>query len=81
MALRIKVLSAIPWRVWGEKKRHRTCHQIIESIYYCIERAAKKFEKFKKQIQKNKFNKNLLKEIEEVFSIPPSVKRDKDIIE
>jgi hypothetical protein len=75
-SLRIKVLSAIPWRVWGEKKRHRTCPQTIESIYYCIERTVKKFEKFKQQIQKNKVSKNLLEEIEEVFSIPPSIKQN-----
>ena len=74
-ALRIRVLSTIPWRIWGEKKRHRTCPQTIESIYYCVERAAKKFNKFKKQIRGGKISKNLVKEIEEVFSIPPSIKR------
>ena len=78
--LRIKVLSSIPWRVWGEKKRHRTCPQIIESIYYCIERAAKKFNKFKKQIREGKINKNLVKEIEEVFSIPPSIKQKPEFL-
>jgi thymidylate synthase ThyX len=78
--LRFKVLSTIPWRVWGEKKRHRTCPQIIESIYYCIERAAGKFKKFKKQIKQRKLSKNLIKEIEEVFSIPPSVKRNKEFL-
>ena len=74
-ALKIKVLSSIPWRIWGEKKRHRTCPQIIESIYFCVERAAKKFNKFKKQIKEGKINKNLVREIEQVFSIPPSIKR------
>ena len=78
LALRFKVLSSIPWRVWGEKKRHRTCPQIIESIYYCIERAAKKFKKFKKQIKQKKINEALVKEIEEVFSIPPSIKQNKE---
>ena len=79
-ALRIKVLSSIPWRVWGEKKRHRTCPQIIESIYYCIERAYQKFRKFKKQIKQKKYNKNTIREIEEVFSIPPSIKQDKRLL-
>lgn len=76
LVLRIKVLSTIPWRVWGEKKRHRTCPQIIESIYYCVERAVKEFEKFKQPIQKKSINKNLLKTIETVFSIPPSIKKN-----
>jgi len=79
-ALRIKVLSSIPWRVWGEKKRHRTCPQIIESIYYCIERTYQRFKKFKRQIKRQKYNKNTIREIEEVFSIPPSIKRDKTLL-
>ena len=79
-ALRIRVLSTIPWRIWGEKKRHRTCPQIIESIYYCVERADKKFSKFKKQIKEGKINKNLVKEIEEVFSVPPSIKQKPEFL-
>ena len=80
LALKIKVLSSIPWRVWGEKKRHRTCLQVIESIYYCIERAAKEFAKFKKQIKQKKINEALVKEIEEVFSIPPAIKQNKKLL-
>lgn len=80
LALRIKVLSTIPWRVWGEKKRHRTCPQIIESIYYCIERTAKVFNKFKQQIKKGKINDKIVKEIEQVFSIPPSIKQNKILL-
>ena len=79
-AARIKVLSVIPWRVWGEKKRHRTCPQIIESIYYCTERTAEKFWKFKRQIKQGKINSKLVKEIEEVFSIPPSIKQKKELL-
>ncbi len=79
-ALRIKVLSSIPWRIWGEKKRHRTCPQIIESIYYCIDRTSARFKKFKKQIKQQKFNKRFIKEIEEVFSIPPAIKQDKELL-
>jgi len=80
LALRIKVLSSVPWRVWGEKKRHRTCPQIIESIYYCIERAAKEFSKFRKQIEAKKINKKIIKAIEEVFSIPPSIRQNKEFL-
>jgi len=80
LALKIKVLSSIPWRVWGEKKRHRTCPQIVESIYYCIERTAKQFKKFQKQIKQNKISKGLVKGIEEGFSIPPSVKQNKKLL-
>lgn len=75
LALRAKVLSSVPWRVWGEKKRHRTCPQVIESIYYCVERAIKKFSKLKKQI-----DKKTLKEIEEIFSVPPSIKNNPEFL-
>ncbi|MBU0476755.1 FAD-dependent thymidylate synthase [Patescibacteria group bacterium] len=81
LAFKIKVLSSVPWRVWGEKKRHRTCPQVIESVYFCIERAAKRFENFKDQIQKKQINKEIVKEIEEVFSIPPSIKQNQGLLE
>ncbi len=80
LCLKFRVLSAIPWRIWGEKKRHRTCHQIIESIYYCINRASKKIGQFGREIKEKKINKKAIKEIEEVFSIPPSIKQNKDIL-
>jgi len=80
LAIKIKVLSSIPWRVWGEKKRHRTCPQIIESIYYAIDRAAEKFKKFKKQIEQRKISQTTLKEIAKVFSIPPSIKQNPTLL-
>ena len=76
LCLKFRVLSAIPWRIWGEKKRHRTCHQIIESIYYCIDRAGKRISKFSQTIKAKKINKKIVEEIEEVFSIPPSIKQN-----
>lgn len=81
LALRFKMLSAIPWRVWGERKRHRTCLQVIESIYYCIERAEKRFKKYGKEIKKGVVTKKTIDEIEEVFSIPPSVVLNKKLLE
>jgi len=83
--LRIKVLSSIPWRIWGEKKRHRTCPQIIESVYYCIERTAKIFQKNKKlikELDKHSFISSLrfAREIEEVFSISPSIKNNQKLL-
>ena len=79
-ALRIKILSSIPWRIWGEKKRHRTCPQIIESIYYCAARAEKTLLKFKAGIERGKITARALREIEGVFSVPPSVKQDKYLL-
>jgi len=79
-AIRFRVLSSVPWRVWGDKKRHRTCPQIIESIYYCIERAVKKFRKFEKQIKNKVIDNKTIEEIEEIFSIPPSIKNNSEFL-
>ncbi|KPJ71557.1 hypothetical protein AMJ50_01555 [Parcubacteria bacterium DG_74_3] len=76
LVLKFRFLSSVPWRIWGEKKRHRTCPQVVESIYYCIERTIKIFHKFKNQIEKRKINKNTIKKIEKFFSIPPSIKKN-----
>ncbi len=80
LSLKIKVLSSIPWRIWGEKKRHRTCPQIIESIYYCTERAIEIFKKYKKEIKCGKISSKAVREIEQVFSIPPSVERNEELL-
>jgi len=79
-ALRFKILSTIPWRVWGEKKRHRTVPQIIESIYFSAERAAEKFSQFKNPIEKRQITQKKVKEIEEIFSIPPSIKNNPEFL-
>ncbi len=81
LAFRFKMLSAIPWRVWGERKRHRSCHQIIESIYYVIERAEKIFRKYKQNIRSGSINKKLVDEIDKIFSIPPSVINNRKLLE
>lgn len=47
LAAQVQVWSSVAWRVWGDKKRHRTVPQIVESIYYCIERAWKVVRKLK----------------------------------
>jgi len=79
-SLLFRILSSIPICVWTEKKRHRTCPQVIESLYFCVERAAKKFKKFKKQIEKSRINKILIREIEEVFSIPPTIRNNPEFL-
>jgi thymidylate synthase ThyX len=38
----IKIGSNIPWRIWGEVKRHRTLSQDTESIYHAVNRAIEK---------------------------------------
>ena len=81
LAVNIKVLSNVSWRVWGEKKRHRTVPQVVDSIYYSIEQAIKKL-KTKNKKQKTPFDsaqgrhiKNI-KIIESCFSVPPTIKKN-----
>lgn len=80
LAIDLKILSSVPWRVWGEKKRHRTCHQVIESVYYCAERAGNKFKEFEKEIERGNINDRMTREIEEVFSIPFQIKENKEML-
>lgn len=78
LALRFKMLSSIPWRIWGEKKRHRTVPQAVESIYYCANRAMERFSKLK--AGEKKPGREDLKKIEEVVSVPPSVKKNPELL-
>jgi len=80
LSANIKILSSVAWRVWGDKKRHRTVPMIVESVYYCIERAAKIFSQYKSQIKNHKLNKKALDNINSVFSIPPTVLNNKDFL-
>lgn len=77
-SLNFKVLSSVCWRVWGEKKRHRTVPQVVESVYYCAERA---FKKLKRQKAKGKITIQNLKLIDLVFSIPPTIRSKKEWLE
>lgn len=79
-AVKFKILSSIPWRVWGEKKRHRTVPQTIESIYYCVQRASKIFNKFAEKIRKNEIDKKIVEELQEFFSIPPSIEKNPEFL-
>jgi len=45
LSANIKMFSSVAWRVWGDKKRHRTVPMVVESVYYCAERAVKVFNK------------------------------------
>lgn len=80
LSLRIKIVSSVAWRVWGEKKRHRTCPQVVESVYFCIDRACRKFRRFKPAINRKTINSRTIKEISDVFSIPPSIIRNQKFL-
>lgn len=80
LSANIKILSSVAWRVWGDKKRHRTVPMVVESVYYCADRAAKVLNLYKNQIKNHKLNKKTLDNINSVFSIPPAVLNNKDFL-
>lgn len=71
--LSFKVLSSVIWRVWGEKKRHRTVPQVVESVYYCLDQAWNVF----KKIDPNQ-GLSSIEKIDSVFSIPALVRTNKE---
>ncbi|MBI4837426.1 MAG: FAD-dependent thymidylate synthase [Candidatus Portnoybacteria bacterium] len=80
LAANIKILSTVVLRVWGEKKRHRTVSMVVESIYYCVDRAAKIFKKYEKQIQQKKLDKKAIDRLGQVYSIPQSVAANEEFL-
>jgi len=61
LAFSVTVPSRVPWRVWGEKKRHRTVPMVVDSIYYSIDP--------EKTIRDRKNSGSF-------FSIPPTIKKN-----
>ena len=84
LAVNIKVLSNISWRVWGEKKRHRTVPQVVDSIYYSIANAIEKVQECEEREERRLksattsaiTSANTLANIIKYFSIPPTIKKN-----
>lgn len=76
-ALSLSVIASVSWRVWGEKKRHRTIPQVVDSIYASVRRALKVFKKAYSQIKAGRIEDKLLREIDFVFAVPPTIAADK----
>jgi len=77
----LTILSSVSWRVWGEKKRHRTVPMVSESIYYCVDRAEKVFIKYKKAIMGGKLTLSQAKELDMAIAIPDSVRNNPEYLE
>ncbi len=67
----IRIASNIPWRVWGEVKRHRTLSQDTESVYHAVNRTIP-------IVRYNWLQGNRAGNWEQVLSIPNSVEKDQD---
>ncbi len=73
-SVRCRVLSAVSWRVWGEKKRHRTVPMVCESLYEAIH-ATSRF------LQTTPFAETdaYIMAFDRYFSVPPAVQKDKTV--
>jgi thymidylate synthase ThyX len=78
LTVEVHLASVIPWRVWGELKRHRTVPQNAESIYKAINRA--KDALYAHDIAYLEHPEEYVQELEKVISIPPSIKADKELL-
>jgi hypothetical protein len=76
----VKILSRVPWRVWSEKKRHRTVPMVVDSIYFAVERAQKVFTRLGGKIEKKKLTKADISVVEQVFSIPPTIGKNQELL-
>jgi hypothetical protein len=79
-AVNIKMFSTTAWRVWGDKKRHRTVPMTVDSVYSCAGRALKTLRGYKKQIESKDLPHAAVDAIDAVFSVPPGVCADKEFL-
>jgi hypothetical protein len=79
-ALQVKVLSSVSWRVWGDKKRHRTVPLTPDSVYYSLLRCRPLFEKLSSKIARASLTKSELAQIDRYFSLPPCLLSEKNLL-
>lgn len=77
-AITVRSISRVSWRIWRDKKRHRTAPVTTESIYYCIDRAVRSYEKFEKKIKSGGLNSKQLRELDLALAIPPAIAERKE---
>jgi len=80
LSIEVLLASRPSWRVWGEKKRHRTVPQIVDSIYYAVGEASDIFEKNLAKIKDEKLGDELLLKIDRHFSIPPTIRSKPEVL-
>ncbi|MFA6492574.1 MAG: FAD-dependent thymidylate synthase [Patescibacteria group bacterium] len=78
--LSLKILSSVSWRVWSEKKRHRTVPMVPDSIYYSLERCQQVFKKYNSKISQRKLSKKDLSMIDRFFTLPYPIRANKEFL-
>lgn len=80
LAVRFDIASRVSWRVWGEKKRHRTVPMIADSIYYSVEKTEKVLKKYKGKVERENLREKELEEINLFLDIPQLIKKREKIL-
>ena len=76
----VKIFSSSAWRVWGDKKRHRTVPMAVDSVYESVARAAKVFTALSGKISAKKLSHGEVDDIDRIFSVPPAIFADKEFL-
>lgn len=76
----IKMFSSTAWRVWSEKKRHRTVPMIVDSIYHSAGVSAEVFKGYASQIREKKLSNGEIEKIGQAVSLPPSIKASSELL-
>ncbi|MBU2025863.1 FAD-dependent thymidylate synthase, partial [Patescibacteria group bacterium] len=78
--LNISFLSRVSWRVWRDKKRHRTAPVVTESIYYCASRASRVIGCHRKDWERRgDLSVEAIEEINRVLAVPPVLRQDQKL--
>lgn len=80
LAVRFDILSRVSWRVWGEKKRHRTVPMVVDSIYFAVEEARKNLKNYKRKIERESLAEKELENINFFLEIPDLVGKKKELL-
>ncbi len=72
-ALDIKMISNLSWRVWGERKRHRTMPMTVDSIYHATKQACSVWGKLSEKIKESALSKDDIKTLDLSLNIPTAI--------
>jgi hypothetical protein len=74
-SINVSIISNIPWRVWGEVKRHRTLNQNASSIYHFIKRAVENYF-HDREVSSGGFGEEI-QTLKRFMSVPKAVEENK----
>jgi len=80
LSANVKIFSSVAWRVWGDKKRHRTVPMVVDSVYHCAMVAFGVLAGFKERIIAKNLTHQMIDKIDSVISVPPSIRNDNEFL-